>query len=286
VNASAPVNWYTSITTTQSIGSGSIFVTPALSTGSYSYYAATTGTCYESARSVQVVTVSALPVVSAPNTSICAGNMVVIVPSGATSYSISGGSFTVSPAVTTQYTLSGNNSSGCTVSASALITVSVNSIPVIAANTGTSAVICQGESLVLTLNGALTYSWNSAIIGNSLTIMPAIDTIYTVTGTAANSCTAALTIFIAVDPCTLVNEISVASVFPAIFPNPSGGQFKISAQESYTLWVIDQTGKLILQKYCVKNSETVDLQAYSNGIYLFNCQFSDHVVNVKCIKSD
>ena len=53
------VNWYSSLTSTASIGSGTAFTTPALSPGVYTYYAAGTSTCTSSSRTAIQVTVSA-----------------------------------------------------------------------------------------------------------------------------------------------------------------------------------------------------------------------------------
>jgi hypothetical protein len=43
--------------------------------------------------------------------------------------------------------------------------------------------ICAGESITLTANGADSYTWDTGISGNAITVSPTVTTIYTVTGT-------------------------------------------------------------------------------------------------------
>ena len=51
--------------------------------------------------------------------------------------------------------------------------------------------ICKGESTTLTASGAQNYTWSNGL-GNtpSVTVSPVTTTVYTVTGTDANGCTA------------------------------------------------------------------------------------------------
>lgn len=58
-------------------------------------------------------TANTLPVISASNATICAAQPYTIVPSGASTYTISGGTFTVSPSSTTSYSITGTSSLGC-----------------------------------------------------------------------------------------------------------------------------------------------------------------------------
>jgi serine protease len=59
-------------------------------------------------------------------------------------------------------------------------TLSINSTPVIAVNNQT---ICAGGQATVTASGAGTYSWSNGFNGNPLLVNPAINTVYTVTGT-------------------------------------------------------------------------------------------------------
>ncbi len=91
---------------------------------------------------------------------------------------------TVGPGVTT-FTLTATTSYGtaiCTSDASASVDVIY---PVVEA--GPDQTICQGQSVILSGSGALTYSWDNGVT-DGLPFTPASTATYTVTGTAANGC--------------------------------------------------------------------------------------------------
>jgi hypothetical protein len=76
--------------------------------------------------------------------------------------------------------------------------ITINPVPVVTV-TPTSATYCSpGPGVSLTANGGVTYSWLpatglSATTGSPVDASPAVLTTYTVTGTAANGCTASAT---------------------------------------------------------------------------------------------
>jgi hypothetical protein len=109
---------------TYSVTGGSFVVSPAV-TSSYSISGTSTAGCVSSTSAVSNVTVHDIPTISVNSGSICAGDNFVIVPNGANSYTISGGSFTVAPALTTSYSVLGTNSLGC-VSAQVVSLVQVD----------------------------------------------------------------------------------------------------------------------------------------------------------------
>jgi len=64
--------------------------------------------------------------------------------------------------------------------------------------------MCVGESKTLSVVGANTYTWNSTIFSQSLTITPPITSTYSVSGTNTLGCAYELTSTIAVTPCTMI----------------------------------------------------------------------------------
>lgn len=98
--------WSNSLTT------NSISVNP-VSTTVYSVTGTGANGCFKT--TTATVTIKPLPNVNAVSSAslICVGQSAVITPSGAATYSISGGTFTVSPSVTTSYTISGTASNAC-----------------------------------------------------------------------------------------------------------------------------------------------------------------------------
>lgn len=95
--------------------SGNAVVSPT-TTSSYSVTGTNTLGCVSSSAAIANVSVSPRPNVTATSSAslICVGQSAVITPGGAVSYSINGGTYTVSPSVTTTYTITGISSAGCT----------------------------------------------------------------------------------------------------------------------------------------------------------------------------
>lgn len=142
------------------------------------------------------VTVTNPPVVSVNNATICSGNQANLIASGATSYTWNTGStaanINVSPASTTVYTVTGAN--GSCVGAIKTATVTVNISPTVAVTSGT---ICAGNSANISASGAASYSWSNGSSGTSISVSPAVTTVYTVTGTSgacSNSKTSTVTV--------------------------------------------------------------------------------------------
>lgn len=157
------------------------------------------------------VNVFTTPTISvASNTAaICPGGSFVITPTGATSYTYSGGSptltgstATVSPIVNTIYTVSGTNANGCVnaVSAAGLVTVTTLSSPAMTV-IATPTAICPGFSSILSVTGANSYTWTSPAVNvSALSVSPTVTTIYTVSGTGTTVCNGVRTITITVFP--------------------------------------------------------------------------------------
>ena len=101
---------------------------------------------------------------------------------------------TVNPGITTSYTVS-YTLSGCTATGTG--TVTVNPLPVVDA--GINQTICAGTQITLSGNGASSYSWNNGV-QNGVAFSPLNSGNYTVTGTAANGCTATDIVSVTVNP--------------------------------------------------------------------------------------
>jgi gliding motility-associated-like protein len=154
-----------------------------------------------SSSNTAVVNVSPLPAANAgTNVSICNGSSTTLSATGGGTYSWSpatGLSSTTianpvaSPSTTTTYTVTVTGPTFCT--ATSVVTVTVNSIPV--ANAGADpAAICNGQSVVLNGSGGATYSWSPSAglsdpsIANP-TASPSATTQYTLTVSNASGCT-------------------------------------------------------------------------------------------------
>jgi PKD repeat protein len=131
------------------------------------------------------IVVNALPTLTVSSGSICNGQSYTITPTGAITYTYSGGSAVVSPTTTTSYTVTGTDANGCTNTNLAVSIVTVNSIPVISV---TSGAICSGNSFTMNATGANTYTYSS---GSSI-VSPTVNSTYTVTGKSLAGCISAM----------------------------------------------------------------------------------------------
>lgn len=176
-----------------------VIITPSFNT-TYTVTGTDSNNCVGVATLTQ--SVSALPnlIISSSSTNVCSGNSVLLTAVGASTYSWNtnqlGAQITVTPTLTTTYTVSGQNNLGCTNSS----TFTQNVLPspnVNIASTHTS--VCEGKSATLTASGASNYTWSSGF-GNSISIVvtPTVATVYTLTGTDLNGCSAISNVLIGI----------------------------------------------------------------------------------------
>lgn len=176
-----------------------------LSAGTYILTVTDAANCTEYG-SVVVNTLGGAPVVNVSSGTpvICFSQSTTLSVSGAVSYSwlpsaglssTTGATVTANPVTTTTYTVVGTASSGCTASASIVITV--QSLPTLSVSGNT--IICPGNTTTLTANGAATYKWSpatglSSTTGSSVISSPLSNITYTVTGTDAIGCSSTLSV--------------------------------------------------------------------------------------------
>jgi hypothetical protein len=156
--------------------------------------------------SISVNPTPTLSIATSGSVSCSAGN-VTLTASGATSYTWSNNSTTlstsnpwvISPSSNITRTVTGETN-GCFDTAIQSIIVSPSPTVLIAPST---TVICSGQSVTLTASGANTYTWSGGPTNAVYVVSPTITTSYTVTGkTTATGCTdiAVITISINASP--------------------------------------------------------------------------------------
>ena len=187
--ATLAVTGASSYTWSTGSNASSVSVSPTSGT-TYTVTGASALGCQAASAASLAVTVFSLPVlsVSGANT-LCVGQSIVLTANGASTYSWSnttnGATTTVSPSSTTTYTLGGTSAQGC-VGVPATYAVTAYSLPVLSI-TGTNT-LCVGSSVVLTANGANTYSWSTSQTTGSITVSPVVNTTYSLTGLSSNGC--------------------------------------------------------------------------------------------------
>lgn len=195
---------------TYTIQGGGAVKTPTANT-TYTVTGTSAAGCISSTFATSSVTVNTTPTISVNSGSICAGNNFTITPSGASTYTIQGGSAIKTPTATTTYTVAGTGTNGCVSSTFVTSTVTVNALPVISVP---STTICAGSTATLTASGANTYTWNTGANTSFITASPASNTTYTVNGTSSQGClgnlvTASITVGSA--PSIALNNASVCA---------------------------------------------------------------------------
>jgi len=172
---------------------GSITPSPTSNTG-YTVVGTSTAGCTSTNIAVQIVTVNALPSVTASTTNsvICNSGTTSLLGSGADTYTWTGNitnGTPFSPTITTSYTLSGTYTlTGCTNTNLAVQTISVNPSPTV--NIAViNPTICAGNAPTLTASGANSYTWLPGSLTNTvITPTLAATTIFTLTGTSPAGC--------------------------------------------------------------------------------------------------
>lgn len=194
-------------------GAGSYTWSPAvswpaspLSTTIYTVSGSASNLCVSS--ETVMVTVHSLPVLSLNSGTVCPNTSFTIIPAGAISYTYSGGSNIVTPAVTSSYSVSGTDANGCVTAGPAVTTITVMTTTVsVSGNTLT----CAGSAMTLSANGAASYTWNTGENTGQIVTSPTVSGTYSVMG-ANGQCADTAYISIQVDPSPDVRVSSSASL--------------------------------------------------------------------------
>jgi hypothetical protein len=192
---------------TYTFSSSSAIVTPTVTT-SYTITGTGSNGCSSYIGTMVTVSVMVLPTITVNSGSICAGKTFTMIPGGASTYTFSSVTSTVSPVITSSYSVIGTSTAGCYSSNTAISNVTVNPLPVISVNSGT---ICKGQSFTMSPSGASTYTFSSV----TPIVSPTINNTYSVTGTSSLGCIgtsiAISTIIVNPLPTITVNSGSICS---------------------------------------------------------------------------
>lgn len=260
----------------------SISVSPTVSTN----YTVTANNSCGTSSAVATVSVSNLPSISLPSSTVmCGSNPVTLNATGSSvnSYSWNTGAVTssisVSPTVTTNYTVTGTGACGI---ATATTTVLIGTTPTVSAVSSEST-ICANNSAVLTASGSTgsTFSWNTGASSASISVSPSVTTVYTVT--ADNGCgTATASVSLNVVTCTGVNELS-GSENILLYPNPADDFLHIVIPNELLSFVTsieirDALGRLVLKETQSGDITKIDLSHMEHGIYFIQISAKDKLI--------
>ena len=220
------------------------------------------------------IMVHTLPIVYAgPDTIICAGEIITLNGSGASSYSwdnaiVNGSPF--SPIASATYTVTGTDANTCQSTDS--ITILVNILPEI-------PIIMRNNDSIYTSNG-YSYSWlldGTVVTGeNNHFISPVEPGTYVVEVTDSNGCKSTSAPFLILSKNSSLDD---KNNLINIFPNPNKGLFKISFKA-----LVEQQGKMEIYNILGENiydasfeckDILLNIQDLMGGIYLIRIYFND-----------
>ena len=210
---------------------GSSVTLHPLNTDTYTVVAQGAGGCTDSTTVHVIVNTPGTITATASQTTICSGASVTLSATGGSGYAwmpgnLSGSQATANPTATTTYHLTGIDEHGCNLTDSVLVNVAVVNVT---AGSGATGSICQGDSALLTANGAVSYLWNPGANPNaSFYAKPTSTTTYTVTGTDANGCTGTASVNVPVAVVNITASATPLTVCP-------GDSVRLSATGSFNL---------------------------------------------------
>ncbi len=210
------------------------------------------------------------------NTAICIGSSAILTANGASTYSWipTGGTAnteTVSPAISTIYTVTGSNGN---CSSSTTISVDVNPLPTVNA-TASQTLLCDdgstGNSLLSAISTATQYAWSDGTMSMTTAVTPTLTTVYSVTVTSNEGCSAETSVTVNVSNCTGVKEIGSDEV--ALFPNPNHGVITVSISDeligSAFIEIHDALGKLVMKELLTDKTSAIRTAILPDGIYIY-----------------
>ncbi|MCE3295087.1 MAG: hypothetical protein K0R65_801, partial [Crocinitomicaceae bacterium] len=192
------ISWYAAASGGTSLGTGTSFTTPVI-TSTTTYYAETTVGACTSARTAVTATINAIPSVTSTTPAANCGTGSVTLAATASSgtldwYAASSGGASLgtgttynTPSISSTTTYYVETSNGTCTSPRSAVVATINTLPNVTANA--DGAICVGSNFALSASGANSYTWNNGLgIGANKTVNPVATTTYTVTGTALNGC--------------------------------------------------------------------------------------------------
>ncbi len=256
-------------------------VSPSTTT-TYSVVGTATNGCVSN-MAMQTLTVNPKPIVTVNSGAICYGKTFTIVPSGASTYTVQGGSTIVTPTTNTTYSVIGTSTAGCVSSNTAISTVTVNSLPTVLASTSNS-IICTGQTATLSASGATSYTWNTSATTTVIAVSPTVTTTYTVNGTDANGCSNTTTMTQNVSSCTGVTSLANSDVSINVYPNPNNGLFIIELTSVSKVTVTNALGQVVFAEMFEAGKHDVNIYSEATGVYFIKVMANNKQQIIKVIK--
>jgi subtilisin-like proprotein convertase family protein len=281
---------------TGSVTDGTAFI--AASTDTYTVTGTDANNCTNTA--MITITVNTLPTVTAssdaPSNTVCAGDSVILTGGGADTYSwtgsvTNGAAFAASS--TDTYTVTGTDANNC--SNTAMITVTVNTLPVVDITFATSSYCINDPAITLSGESPAGGSWSGNGVSGGMfdpATAGAGPSLITYTYTDGNGCSAADTSSILVDPCIGVAEADNTFGIVA-YPNPATETINLSVNninsDKIQIEITDITGRVLYSEQIAslagRNIDAViDLRSFASGTYLLKVGVDSGIKMLKIVK--
>ncbi|HNJ10763.1 MAG TPA: M43 family zinc metalloprotease [Chitinophagales bacterium] len=166
--------------------------------------------------------------ISPANTTICVGQSVTLIASGASSYAWStgqsGNTIVVNPSVNSTYKVLGIANNCTSDSAIAIVNITTTNPTVSITKSPNVSTICEGDSVTLTASGANNYTWSTGANTAVIKVKPTVNTNYIVTGslTGCSSLSGQANTSINVNPKPTIGEITRGG-WDTIYVSPANG---------------------------------------------------------------
>ena len=266
---------------TYTYSSGTAVVTPTAST-SYTIIGENAAGCLGT--EICNVAVNALPTLTVNSGAICSGQSFTMVPTGASTYTYSGGSGIVSPTTTATYTITGTDANGCVTAIDAISLVTVNANPTISA-TSNFTLICTGETVTLNASGATSYTWNTGVTTASVTDSPTVTTTYTVNANDANGCSGSSNVTVNVNDCVGLQNLAVNTIGVNVYPNPTTGLFTIELNALTHIVITNSLGQTVFNETVNEGKQILTLKNQESGLYFVKLNQNGKQQTIKLIKN-
>lgn len=187
------------------------------------------------------------------------------------------------PAPPGNYTISVTIPKCASVLQQTSLAITVAPLPTVIASSMNDT-ICRGQTAVISAAGASSYVWlpNSAT-SQSFVASPSVTTVYTVTGTTANGCSASAITTLSVLDCTGIDGLNVDHDRLEIYPNPAHQYFYIEGGKG-KLFIYDVTGNLVKEAQIDQDKQNIHIEHLPNGIYTLKLKNKEVEIYGRIIK--
>lgn len=154
-----------------------------------------------------------------------------------------------------------------------------------------STVICNGEAITLSADGATTYSWTSSVFNpiespndGAITVAPTSNEMYVLNYTDEGNCSGTVSLPVAVKPCLGLQANAAKNTSVKLYPNPSAsGKTAITGLDgSNTITVFNMLGQMVMSGVTSDETMTIDMSGQPAGNYLV--KIADQDRQVKTLK--